>query len=189
MFLMYLYGTPSASNLGAYRRPRALGAHRRSPKRLRGLGINWEEILFPVSSLVQPISELDASSPIPGSTAGDDLYNMSYGNVSPNQNTSLVAQEQASLVQAGMDPAAAAAQAQSDVTDTLSTYTGPGALNVNWTGAAPNQPGFPTAAASAAGSAIANTLSPTLSAIPTWIWWVVGGLGIFVAYKIVKDVF
>jgi hypothetical protein len=172
---MYLYGQRSASNLGFYRRGRSLGAPRRR-RRLGDIPSDYNAAITGYTGAPIPASG-DSSFFVPGSSVGDVLYNAVYGNLSPNQQANLVAQEQASLVQAGTPPAAAVQQAQTDVTDTLDTVTAPGAFGVTWTGAAPDQPGFPSAAASAAGSAIANTLVPTLSAIPSWAWWVGGGIG------------
>lgn len=177
---MYLYGQRSPANLGFYRRPSALGAPR-SRRRLYGLagavpGAAPDLTAAQMSTAggAAPNPDLSVLPIIPGSSAGDVLYNAIFGNLSPAQQASLVSQEQASLVQAGAAPAQATEQAQSDVTQTLDTFTAPGAFGVTWTGAAPDQSGFPAAAVSAAGSAIANTVAPTLGAIPSWFWWAAG---------------
>lgn len=192
---MYLYGTRSPANLGSYLRG-GLGAHRRSPKRLRGLAgaVPGAAPDLTASQMTTagggtPDPDLSLLPIIPGSSAGDVLYNATYGNLSPNQQANLVTQEQAQLVTAGLAPDVAAAQSSTDVSSVLDTFTGSGGLDVTWTGAAPDQSGFPSAAASAAGSAIANTLTPTLSAIPTWAWWAAGAAGVLVLFGAARKAF
>ena len=65
---------------------------------------------------------------IPGSSVPDVIANPATGKVTPAQQQALAQQEQASLVQAGMDPTQAAAQAQSDVGMTL----GGSAIDSTW---------------------------------------------------------
>jgi hypothetical protein len=76
------------------------------------------------------------------------FQNAVTGNLSDSQVQSLTDQETQSLIQAGMDPASAAAQAAADQNAALSTFTGTGGLNLSWTGALPSQPGFGSAAGS-----------------------------------------
>lgn len=185
---MYLYGTRSASNLGSYRRPRPLRS-----RRLRGLSGAVPGAAANLTPSQMSTARGGATDPdqslipyIPGSTPGDILYNAVYGNISPNQQANLVNQEQAELVAGGLDPTTAATTASSDVTETLDTYTGPGGFGVTWTGAAPDQPGFPTAAANAVAAAAGNALLPTLSAVPSWVWWAAGGAGALILFGVVK---
>jgi hypothetical protein len=123
---------------------------------------------------------------------GNFFYNAWTGNVSPGQKAALVAQEQAQFVQAGMDPTSAQSQAQSDVTASLETYAGSGGLDVSWTGADPAQSGFVPAAATqavdVATQSAANILAPSLAAVPSWLWWVGGGLAAYFGLKAAKDV-
>jgi hypothetical protein len=142
--------------------------------------------IFPWENASYAASDFSSAYLIPGSNAGDVLYNAAYGNLSPNQVAQQTAQEQAQLVQAGMAPAAASTQATSDVDDALSTYSGPGGAGVTWTGALPSQPGFPTAAANAAGNAIFNAVAPTAAAIPTWAWYAAGAVGALLLFGFAK---
>ena len=186
---MYLYNTRSASNLGAYRRPRPLRS-----RRLRGLaGAVPGAAPNLTPSQMSTAGSGGATDPdqslipyIPGSTPGDILYNAVYGNLSPNQQANLVSQEQAQLVTAGATPSDATTTANTDVSETLDSFTGPGGFGVTWTGAAPDQPGFPTAAADAVANAASNALLPTLSAVPSWVWWAAGGIGGLILFGIVK---
>lgn len=162
---MYLYGTPSPSRLGAYPQ-RRMGLVRRGKRNLSGLG----DSVF------------------------DYLYNTITGNLDSNQTANLKTQETASLVQAGMDPASAAAQADADVNETLSTFTGRGALGVQWTGAGPTSPTFAQAASTQAGQAIAAGVtnageslvegaSAITGGVPSWIWWVGGAVVGFIILR------
>jgi hypothetical protein len=145
---------------------------------MRGLGddtIVPPEFLSP-SQDYDPAGAAVESPIIPGSSLSDIIFNMRTGNVSQAQDNALVNQETASLVQAGMDPQTAASTADSDVTTTLDTFTGPGGLGISWTGAGPNSPTFTDAAIS---SLFPNGLLPPGFSIPTWVWVVGGVLGGF----------
>jgi hypothetical protein len=99
----------------------------------------------------------DAPSPGLLQTAYGYLFNAATGNVSQDQFQQLVNQEAQSLVQAGMDPVSAQAQANQDVTATLNSATLPGGFGVTWTGAAPTSETFTSAAESAAAGAVTGS--------------------------------
>jgi hypothetical protein len=107
---------------------------------------------------------------ISGSSAGDVLWNAATGTLTQAQQANLVNEEQAELVQAGMDPDDATAQSLSDVQSTLDTYTGPGAFGT-FTGATSD-------------SAVSGLLqSFGLSGVPSLFWWVAGGVAAIWALK------
>jgi hypothetical protein len=130
------------------------------------------------------VIEASGGTPIPAgsvdssSSLSDLLYNAATGDVSNEQEQNLISQESAALQQAGMNPTDAAAQAASDVNTTLTTYTGPGAFGIVTTGAAPGQ-GWVASLGSALGGI-------DLSNIPGWAWLAIGGLGIYLAVKVIR---
>ncbi len=122
----------------------------------------------PGTTLLACSAALDAANAsnyvfVPGGGVGGVVYNAATGDVSPAQKAALVQQGAASLVAAGADPGTAAAQAESDVSDTLDTFSGPGAFGVTWTGANPA-----TNAVGSTGSWLADN----------WAWLALGGVGI-----------
>lgn len=132
------------------------------------------------SDLAKQISTLsgmgdDASDDDSGDSLYDFFYNMVHGNISPDQQAQLVAQESDSLIAAGMPANQATTQAQSDVTRTLATVTAPGGLGITWTGAGPTSPGFGTAASSAVTSGLA--------AVPLWAWIAGGAVVVLLVVK------
>ena len=79
------------------------------------LGPALSDILLPSSESGESGSGLG----IPGSTTGQILANAASGTLTSGQSQAIPQQETAGLIQAGMDPAAAAAQSQSDVNAAL----------------------------------------------------------------------
>ena len=115
-----------------------------------------------------------SSSPAPPSTSISSLlYNAATGNLSADQVDALQQQETARLVQAGMDPQSASAQAQQDVNNALATFNGSGAFGQTWTGALPGGPNWTTAAAGSTVSWLASN----------WIWLALGGVGLLFLSK------
>lgn len=108
-------------------------------------------------------------SPPPGTNLSSLAYNAATGNLSAAQVAALQQQEEQSLVAAGAAPADAATQSAGDVTDTLQSFTGPGAFGVTETGALP---GSPTVFSSALDS------SSSL-----WLWLAVGGVALLIFMK------
>lgn len=121
---------------------------------------------------------------IPGTASLEDLLaNALTGNLTADQQAALTQGETQNLVQAGMTPAAAQAQANADVNAALTTFTGPGGFGITWTGAAPNQPGFGAALVNTAAGAIAP-VSNTLGWLAQyWPWLALGGIGLFFVAK------
>jgi hypothetical protein len=134
---------------------------------MRGLGDGFtiDPAAMYGGTAINPVPmTLDESPIIPGSSAGSILWNAATGDLSNQQVVNLQNQESAELVQAGMDPADAAATASGDVNSTLSTFVGTDGS----VGALPSQSG----------------LLPTLAlGIPSWAWWVGGGLAAFWVLK------
>jgi hypothetical protein len=97
----------------------------------------------------------------------DTLYNAFTGDVSPGQVASLTQQEQASLVQAGADPATASSLASADVTSALSTFSGAGGLGLSWTGALPGQ---------SFGTALESKFASAIQSIEANWYWYLGGI-------------
>ena len=142
----------------------ALIRDRRVGRRGLGDGFTIDPAAMYGGAPVNPLPMSIESPFIPGSSVGDILWNASTGTLDNSQVVNLQNQESASLVQAGMTPAAAAAQSQADVTGTLSTFVAPDGS----VGALPSQSG----------------LLPTLAlGIPSWAWWVGGGLAVLWALK------
>ena len=117
---------------------------------------------------------------IPGTSLWDLIENMATGNLTQDQVNAAIGNNAAEYVQAGMSPAAAQAQATSDVNAALSTFTAPGGLDLTWTGALPSQPGFGTAALTAAAGAGTGAVSWLASYWPLvalggvgLVWWLV----------------
>ena len=110
-----------------------------------------------------PGNMLPSLGATPGSSMSDVLYNAATGNLSQSQVTQIKQQQTSSLIQAGMDPSQAAAQAESDVTTALQTFQAPGAFGINWTGAAPGGPNWTSA------------VDPIFG-IPLWVWLAGGGV-------------
>lgn len=108
--------------------------------------------------------------PVYSPTWTDDLWNMLTGNLSSNEQNQLAAEESAELQQAGMAPAAAQAQATSDVTDSLATYSGAGAFGITTTGALPT-------------SGVTGTIGSLFGGIPTWALVGLCGVGILLVVK------
>ncbi len=117
----------------------------------------------------QWFSSLFGSNPagstfLPGGGAAGVLYNAATGDVSPSQKALLVQQATQAQIQAGMDPADAAAIAESSATTALNTFNGPGAFDVSWGGANPGQ-------------TVLSPYNPTDT--PSWLatyWpWLAGG--------------
>jgi hypothetical protein len=174
--MAYITAAPSQFRLGR----RLLGAPRRRLGQTPTLFIpnvaaNWVyQSPFSAPSVAAPpppsaSGAPAASSSIPGSTIADYAYNAATGNLTQSQVQAITAQNTAAYVQAGMDPSAASAQAAADVDSALSTYTGPGAFGVTWTGAQPSS------------STWASALNPA-----NWFtnpdgsinWLLVGGIGV-----------
>ena len=112
---------------------------------------------------------------IPGSSFGSVLWNAATGTLSPAQQVNLTNQESAELQQAGMDPLDAATTANDDVTETLSTVVAPGAFGT-FTGALPSQ----------AGTGLLDSFfgaGNVLDSLPSWAFWVAGGLAAIWALK------
>ena len=109
---------------------------------------------------------------VPGGGVPGVIFNAATGNVSPAQKQNLIAQQTASLIASGMDPATAAAQANADVTTVLTTYSGPGAFGVPWTGADPSQ------AWTAQAADWLESVDPNFG-LPMWVWLAGGGFLIF----------
>lgn len=117
---------------------------------------------------------------ISGSSPLSVVWNAATGTLSPAQVNNLKVQESAQLVQAGMAPAQAAATAQQDVDDSLSTFVGEGAFGT-YTGALPSQ----------ASTGLLNSFfGPSiLDSIPSWAWWIGGafaGIWVLREFKIIK---
>jgi hypothetical protein len=126
--------------------------------------------IFPPASLA-----IDASNyVIPGSTPSDILYNATTGDLSTAQSNNQVTSETATLVQGGMDPADAAAQAASDNNLALTTYSGPGAFGVITTGAAPGQ---------GITASLGSGLSSLFGGMPIWAILGLGGVGLLLIAK------
>lgn len=114
------------------------------------------------------------------------VYSAVTGNVDPYTKQEIIDQEAAGNVQAGADPATAKAQAESDVTQTLKTFTLGGDDKV---GADPSQStglNIPSGAQMKAafksltnddgsGCGITN-LAGCVPTIPTWAKWAAGGV-------------
>jgi hypothetical protein len=141
----------------------------------RGLGDDTPFVIDPAAlyggTAINPVPmSMDQPLIIPGSSAGSILWNAATGDLSNSQVANLTNQETASLIQAGMSPAQAAAAASSDVTTTLSTFVGPDGS----VGALPSQSG----------------LLPTLAlGVPSWMWEIGIGLAAFwllKEFKIIK---
>jgi hypothetical protein len=107
----------------------------------------------------------------PGSSFGDVIYNAATGNVSPSQVAQIKQQQTSSLIQAGMDPSSAQAQAESDVNTALQSFSAPGAFEINWMGGQPGGANWLTTAA--------QSVDPVFG-IPWWVWLAGGGV-LFVA--------
>ena len=105
---------------------------------------------------------------VPGGGIPGVLFNAATGNISPAQKQALIQQQTQNMIAAGADPATAAAQAQQDVTTVLTTYSGPGAFGVPWTGADPSQ-AWTTQAAN-----WLQTADPSFG-LPMWLWLAGGG--------------
>ena len=204
---MYLTAQRSPANLGFYQRgvrsPANLGRLGRTPSRLRrmrgrqlrGLGDSvWDmtsgttatipELLDPTT--VDAIAAggaiaLSPFVPVNSPALNNLLANASTGNLTQDQVQQAQAAQAAAYQQAGMSASQASSQAAQDVNTTLSTFNAPGAAGIDWTGALPSQPGFATAALTAASGAAAGTLSDWLAA--NWPWLAIGGAALFFAWR------
>jgi hypothetical protein len=206
---MYLTAQRSPANLGFYQRgvrsPANLGRLGRTPSRLRrrrglrGLGDSfWSmETINPptIPQLVQENTDpatidliaaggalaLSPFVPLNSPALNNLAQNAATGNLTQDQVQQAVAAETASNIAAGASPADAASQAATDVNTTLATFNAPGGAGIDWTGALPSQPGFATAALTAASGAAAGTLSDWFAA--NWPWLAIGGVGLFFVWR------
>jgi len=104
----------------------------------------------------------------------DLLQNAATGNLTQDEITNTVNAQAANYQAAGMPPAQAQSQAQQDVTTALSTFSGPGAFGVNWTGALPSSTSWYDILSP--GNSVNNWLAQN------WIWLALGGAA-FIAAK------
>jgi hypothetical protein len=151
----------------------------KAQRRLAGLGslinpLTIPNTIAPAPSNAPPEGWLIQS--VPSSSPYDFAYNAATGNVSPAQKQQLVANQTAALIQAGVDPTSAAQQAQDTITTALTTYSGPGAFGVPWTGADPSQ-SWPTQI-----SNLLQSSDPTFN-VPFWVWLAGGGFLLFVLWR------
>ncbi|MGH9406781.1 MAG: hypothetical protein ACRD3D_13215 [Terriglobia bacterium] len=108
-----------------------------------------------------PIGTLYAILPATsGETPWSYVVNAATGHMSQSQAQTLAQQEAQQLITAGMDPTDAATQAQSDVSAALQQA-----------GASP------ITASSVLGGALTSSL-------PTWVWLLLIGAGVYVAYEV-----
>lgn len=130
------------------------------------------------------------SIPSSGNSIWDSIRNAVLnaitGNVSSQQQSQLVQQEQSGLIQAGMDPSDAATTAAQDVNTALSTFRGSGAFGITWTGASASSPSWLSALVTGAGNS--NSVFPSwLTWIKTYWPWFALGAGALILLPIIED--
>jgi hypothetical protein len=171
---MYLYGTRSASNLGAYRGSRPIRRTRRS---LSGPPATTTDAQgMPVYIQVTDPSVIAMLQ----QTATSNGYDPAYVTQLINNGADAV-QIQLALSNAPNGPQQALAVQQGIQETTDDTQIAQQAL-VNQSADPFNT--YATAAAQAANSLTANL--PTLPSIPTWVWWAAGGVGTLILFGVVK---
>lgn len=120
------------------------------------------------------------------------VWRASTGSVDPWTKAELIDQQTQAQIQAGADPATAAAQAQQDVTNTLSTFTLGGSDQL---GADPSQAKLSLPSLEAlkaafgsltndAGTGCGITNIAGCVTIPSWAWWVAGGAAVLIVLSV-----
>lgn len=113
-----------------------------------------------------------------GTLLQNALDNMATGNLTQDQVDSLKAQTTQSLIQTGLDPTTAAAQASQVIDQSLASATLPGAFGITWQGAGPSAPNWLEAG-------IEQTSIPAASSdVWTWLaqnwpWVALGAIGVW----------
>lgn len=203
---MYLTAQRSPANLGFYQRgvrsPANLGRLGRTPSRLRrrrglrGLGDSfWSmETINPptIPQLVQENTDpatidliaaggalaLSPFVPLNSPALNNLAQNAATGNLTQDQVQQAVAAETASNIAAGASPADASAQAATDVSNTLATFSAPGAFGITWTGALPSSSSWP--------SALLDSILPGAgggTGLPLWAWIAILGVGGLIVWR------
>lgn len=124
------------------------------------------------------------------------VFRAATGDVDPWTKQELVDNETATQVAAGVDPTTAADQAQSDVTDVLTTFTMGGDDKV---GADPSQAsGISIPSSTAMGAALNSltndngtgcgitNLGGCVPTIPSWVYWAAGGVAVLLVLYLIR---
>lgn len=144
------------------------------------LGQNGSSVVLPwwqgIASIPAAIFGLQNLPGPVGTTLNNALTNAATGNLTEDQVNTLKSQATQSLIQTGVDPNTAQAQASTVVDQALASVTAPGAFGVTWTGAAPSSPNWLTAG-------ITQTAQPATDILTwleqNWPWLAIGGIGVW----------